>query len=188
MEQNKTDVREERIDLRIPLPVADVEEWRRQTQLVFKLNHTMPRTEEYDGILKELFGDRLGEGSYIAAPVQMVCADKVNIGKNVFINSNFLAMSRGGITIEDDVQIAANVQVLSNNHDLYERQVLLCKPVLIKKGAWIGAGATILPGVSIGKHAVVGAAAVVTHDVPDFAVAVGNPAKIIKILDTSKFE
>ena len=48
-------------------------------------------------------------------------------------------------------------------------------------------GATILPGVSIGKHAVVGAA-VVTHDVPDFAVAVGNPAKIIKILDTSKFE
>ena len=53
MEQNKTDVREERVDLRIPLPVADVEEWRRQTQLVFKLNHTMPRTEEYDGILKE---------------------------------------------------------------------------------------------------------------------------------------
>lgn len=188
MEQNKTDVKEERIDLRIPFPAAAVEKGRRQAQLVFKLNHTMPMTEEYDRILKELFGDRLGEGSYIAAPIQMVCADKVNIGRNVFINSNFLAMSRGGITIEDDVQIAANVQVLSNNHDLYERQVLLCKPVLIKKGAWIGAGATILPGVSIGKHAVVGAAAVVTHDVPDYAVAVGNPAKIVKMLDALKFQ
>ena len=59
---------------------------------------------------------------------------------------------------------------------------------LIKKGAWIGAGSTILPGVSIGEHAIVGAASVVTHDVPDFAVAVGNPAKVIRMLEASKFE
>ena len=143
-------------------------------------------TEEYNEILNELFGERLGEGSFIATPIQMVCADKIKIG-NVFINSNFLAMSRGGITIEDDVQIAANVQVISNNHDPYERQVLLCKPVLIKKGAWIGAGATILPGVTIGERAIVGAASVVTHDVPDYGVAVGNPAKVIRMLDASKF-
>lgn len=181
------EVKEERIDLGIPDPVG-MEEGRRLAQLIFKLNHTMPMTEEYAKVLNELFGRRLGEGSYIAAPVQMVCADKIKIGKNVFINGNFLAMSRGGITIEDDVQIAANVQVLSNNHDPYERQILLCKPVLIKKGAWIGAGATILPGVTIGEHAIVGVASVVTHDVPDCAVAVGNPAKVIKILDASKFE
>ena len=78
--------------------------------------------------------------------------------------------------------------MISNNHDPYERQVLLCKPVLIKRGAWIGAGATILPGVTIGKYAIVGAASVVTHDVPDFAVAVGNPAKVIRMLEASKFE
>ena len=53
-------------------------------------------------------------------------------------------------------------------------KVLLCKPVLIRQGAWIGAGATILPGVTIGEHAIVEAASVVTHDVPDFAVAVGE--------------
>ena len=180
------DVKEERVDLRIPDP-AGMEEGKMLAQLIFKLNHTMPMTEEYTRVLKELFGERLGEGSFIAAPVQMVCADMIKIGRNVFINSNFLAMSRGGITIEDDVQIAANVQVISNNHDPYERQVLLCKPVLIKKGAWIGAGATILPGVTIGEYAIVGAASVVTHDVPDYAVAVGNPAKVIKMLDASKF-
>jgi hypothetical protein len=49
-------------------------------------------------------------------------------------------MSAGGITIEDDVQIAANVQLISNNHDPYDRMVIICKPVLIKKKAWIGAG------------------------------------------------
>ena len=180
------DVKENRVDLRTPDQVG-MEAGRRQAQLIYKLNHTMPLTEEYDRILKELFGERLGEGSFLAPPVQMVCADKVKIGKNVFINSNFLAMARGGITIEDDVQIGANVQALSNNHDPYERQILLCKPVLIKIGAWIGAGATILPGVEIGEHAIVGAASVVTHDVPNYAVVAGNPAKVIKMLDASKF-
>jgi len=103
------------------------------------------------------------------------------------INSNFLAMARGGITIEDNVMIAANVQLIFNNHDLYDRWVLTCKPVLIKEGAWIGAGATILPGVSIGKYAVIGAGSVVTKDVNDYCVAVGNPAKVIKVLDKDKF-
>lgn len=74
-------------------------------------------------------------------------------------------MSRGGITIEDDVQIAANVQLLSNNHDPYDRQILICKPIRIQKGARIGAGASVMAGVTIGKYAIVGVASVVTHDV-----------------------
>ena len=97
-------------------------------------------------------------------------------------------MARGGITIEDDAQLAANIQLLTNNHDLYEREILPCKPILICKGAWIGAGVTVLPGIRIGKHAVVGAAAVVTKDVPDYAVAVGNPARVIKLLDADRFD
>ena len=54
--------------------------------------------------------------------------------------------------------------------------------------AWIGAGATVLPGVRVGRHAVIGAASVVTKDVPDYAVAVGNPARVIKMLDKEKIE
>ena len=147
----------------------------------------MPMTDEYQEILKELFGDNLGEGSYVNAPVLGVCLDRIKIGKNVVINSNMLAMARGGITIEDDVQIAANVQLLTNNHDPYERRILPCRPILIKKGAWIGAGATILPGICVGAHAIVGAASVVTKDVPDYAVVVGNPARVVKMLDAEKF-
>ncbi len=96
-------------------------------------------------------------------------------------------MARGGITIEDHVRIAANVQLISNNHDPYDLAILTCKPVVIKESAWIGAGATILPGVCVGKHAIVGASAVVTKDVPDYAVVVGNPARVIKMLDHNKF-
>lgn len=145
-------------------------------------------TDEYQALLHELFGENLGASSSLFPPVQGVCFENVKIGDNVFINSNLLAMARGGIVIEDNVQIAANVQLLTNNHDPYDRAVLECKPILIKKGAWIGAGATILPGVCVGEHSIVGAASVVTKDVPDYAVVVGNPAKIIKMLDQKKFE
>ncbi|HCJ77277.1 acyltransferase [Thermoguttaceae bacterium LCP21S3_D4] len=181
------DCKEVRVDMRIPNP-KDHEENVRTAQVMFKLNQTMPYTEEYQTLLKELFGDNLGEGSYVAAPLSGACVSRMKIGKGVFINSGLLAMARGGITIEDGAQIAANVQLISNNHDPYDLSVLTCKPVLIKKAAWIGAGASILPGVSIGKHAIVGAASVVTKDVPDYAVAVGNPARVIKYLDADRFD
>ena len=90
--------------------------------------------------------------------------------------------------LEEDVQIAANVQLLSNNHDPYDRQILICKPIRIKKGAWIGAGASVMAGVTMGKYAIVGAASVVTHDVGDYEVVVGSPAKVIKTLDPERFK
>ena len=175
-----------RVDMRKTNPERR-KEGARVAQLVFRLNHTMPYTEEYMQLLKEIFDENLGEGSFIAAPISGACINDMKIGKGVYINSNCLVMGRGGITIEDGVQIAANVQLISNNHDPYDLQVLTCKPVLIKHDAWIGAGATILPGVCVGKHAVVGAGAVVTKDVPDYAVVGGNPARVIKMLDSEKF-
>ena len=177
---------EERIDMR-DTSRYDREEGRRLAQLQFRLNHTMPMTEEYDALLHEFFGDRIGEGSYIAAPFQGAALNLLVIGKNVYINANMLAMARGGITIEDGAQIAANVSLISNNHDPYDLKVLTCKPVLICRDAWIGANAVILPGVRVGEHAIVGAGSVVTKDVPDYAVAVGNPAKVIKMLDKERF-
>ncbi len=86
-----------RIDMRERTPEEQAM-YDKQAQLMFKLSHTMPRTEEYMSVLKELPGDRIGEGSYVAAPVSGAAIDKLIIGKNVFINSNFLAMARVGIT------------------------------------------------------------------------------------------
>lgn len=177
----------ERVDMR-EMTDEEMAEAFRISEIVFKINHTMPNTDEYNNLLKELLGANLGENSMVMAPIAGAAFDHIKIGNNVFINSNSLLMARGGITIEDDVMLAANVQLLSNNHDEYDRQVLLCKPIHIKKGAWIGAGASILPGVTIGEYAIVGAGAIVTKDVGDYEVAVGVPAKVVKKLDQKKFE
>ncbi len=159
-----------------------------QAQLVHKLNQALPFSEDWWSLQKEIFKGKLGEGSIVVPPLTVVRAHMVSIGRNVTVMNGCLMMSAGGITIEDNAQIAANVQIISNNHDLYERNIITCSPVRICKDAWIGAGSTILPGVTVGKHAIVGAASVVTKSIPDYAVAVGNPAKVIKYLDKERFE
>ena len=122
----------ERVDMR-EMTDEEMAEAFRISEIVFKINHTMPNTDEYNNLVKELFGENIGENSTVMAPIAGAAFDRVKIGDNVFINSNSLLMARGGITIEDDVMIAANVQLLSNNHDEYDRQVLTCKPIHIKK-------------------------------------------------------
>ena len=170
-----------RIDMR-KSEEADPAESIRCAQLCFKINHTMPYIPEYDALIKELFLNNIGENSRMMPPMTVVRGNNVRIGKNVVVMNNSLFMAAGGITIEDDVLVAANVQLISNNHDLYDHQVLTCKPVLLKRNCWIGAGATILPGITVGENAVVAAGAVVTKDVEDNTVVGGNPAKIIKRL------
>lgn len=177
---------EKRVDIRERTP-EEAAMYVRQNELLHQFNHTVGRTEESRKILKELLGDRIGENTVLAPPLYGAALEELRVGDRVFINSNLLAMARGGITIGDGVQIAANVQLLSNNHDPYDRQVLTCRPICIREGAWIGAGATILPGVTVGRHAIVGAASVVTHDVGDYEVVAGNPAKCIRKLDPDRF-
>ncbi len=156
-------------------------------KLVHRFNQAEPFSDEWTSLQQEIFKGKIGKNSRVMSPLTAVRPNQVTIGSNVIVMSGCLMMSAGIITIDDDVQIAANVQLISNNHDPYERNVITCKPVHICEGAWVGAGSTVLPGVTIGKHAIVGAASVVTKDVPDYAVAVGNPAKVIKYLDKERF-
>ena len=174
---------EKRIDMRLDTEENRrlQEEVKRSTQLCFQINHTMPMTEESVALVADLF-DQFGEGSTVAPPIHIIRGNSVKIGRNVHIMYNFVAMSAGGITIEDDVMIAANVSLITNNHDFQDRAVLTCKPVVIKRNAWIGVNATILPGVTIGENAIVAAGAVVTKDVPANALVGGVPAKFIKKL------
>lgn len=167
-----------RIDCAHPTP-EEVELSRRQMQTLFKLNHTMPATDEFDALVRELFPE-MGEGSRVNTPLNGVRFNNVRIGKNVIIMPSCLMMSAGGITIEDEAMIAANVQLISNNHDLEERMIITCKPVRICRRAWIGAGATILPGVTVGENAVIGAGSVVTKDVEADTIVAGNPARVIR--------
>ena len=94
------------------------------------------------------------------------------------------------ITIGRNVWVTAGCQLLCHQRDLsfYERgkPVMDCPlkyaPIVIKDGAHIGIGSIIMPGVTIGEGAVIGAGAVVTKDIPDYCLAVGIPAKVVKTL------
>lgn len=156
-------------------------------RLVHRFNNAEPFSDLWWSLQKEIFNGKIGEGSRVMSPLTAVRPNKVTIGRNVVVMNGCLMMSAGGITIDDNAMIAANVQLISNNHDPYCRRVITCRPVHICEGAWVGAGSTILPGVTVGRYAIVGAASVVTKDVPDYAEAVGNPARVIKTLDKSKF-
>lgn len=173
MEEIKIDLREQTPEQR--------EQGIRDAQLCFKLNHTMPYTEEYNELIHQLFGE-FGEGSRLMTPTTVVRGQQVKIGKRVVVMNNSLFMGAGGITIEDDVMVAANAQLISNNHDPKEHWIITCKPVVLKRNCWIGAGATILPGVTVGENAIVGAGAVVTKDVEPNTAVGGNPARLIKRL------
>jgi len=169
-------------ELRIDLGAETPEERQKrygESATIWKFNNTMPYTEEHSKLLDELIPNR-GENVRIVSPIYGTNLYKTKIGNNVFIMSGCLMMGFGGITIDDDVMIAGGVRLITNNHDLDNRKVVTCKPVHIKRNCWIGAGATILRGVTIGENSVVGAASVVTKDVPDNVIVAGNPAKIIR--------
>ena len=170
------------IELRIDMSKLNDEQkefYKTEIQNVWKLNNTMPYTDEYNKLLNILIPNK-GDNVDIRTPITGVNLSKVKIGNNVVVMNGSLMMASGGITIEDNTMLAANVQLISNNHDLDKRAIITCLPIHIKKNCWIGAGATILRGVTIGENSVVGAGSVVTKDVPDNVIVAGNPAKIVK--------
>lgn len=102
----------------------------------------------------------------------------VFIGNNVTIKSGVFLWD--GITIEDDVFVGPNATFTNDKTPRSKVYPSNFPKTIIKKGASIGANATILPGITIGENSMIGAGAVVTKDVPEFAVVVGNPAEIIR--------
>lgn len=172
-------------DMRENTDCLDLPEMKRCNTLCLKINTCLPYTDEYHKLMKELFINN--EYCYmIIAPLHVDLAKNVKIGKNVYINHDVDLMSRGEIEIGDDAMIGPNVSILTSNHDIKEHKILRCKKIIIKERAWIGAKSIILPGVTIGVNAVVGAGSVVTHDVDDYTLVAGNPAKFIKKIPYEK--
>jgi acetyltransferase-like isoleucine patch superfamily enzyme len=112
----------------------------------------------------------------------------ITIGARSLIGEACILRGQGGITIGDDVYLGTLVQILAVNHIFSDpqrpisHQGITAQGISIGDGSWIGSGAIILDGVTIGRNVVIGAGAVVTKDVPDYGIAVGNPARIVRNL------
>lgn len=133
--------------------------------------------------LVNLYGCTIGAGTRIGAFVEI--QKNAEIGRNCKISSHSFICE--GVTLEDGVFIGHGVMF---TNDMYPRAVnsdgnlqteddWSVIPTRVRRHASIGSNATILPGVTIGREALVGAGAVVTQDVPDFAIVAGVPAKIV---------
>lgn len=160
-----------------------IPEMNRSLGLCTKINNLSPYDKKTRQLIEELLENKIPKTSTILSPMEIDYGHQLKIGEHVFINHSLCVSAAAGIIIEDGVQIAPQVTILTVNHDLKNKTIVKCSPVHIKENAWIGARAIILPGVTIGKNAVVGAGAVVTKDVEDNTVVVGNPAKIVKKIE-----
>jgi maltose O-acetyltransferase len=139
--------------------------------------------DERRRILTDLLGE-LGEGTVIRPPLFMDYGYQTSVGSGTFINFNCVILDVGRVWIGADVQIGPNVQILTPTHPIDPEQrrsgLEAAKPITIEDNVWLGGGAIVLAGVTIGRDTVVGAAAVVTKDLPPGVVAVGNPARVIR--------
>ncbi|MGP3937197.1 sugar O-acetyltransferase [Nonomuraea sp. KM88] len=137
-------------------------------------------------LLTELLG-AIGEGTEIRPPLRVDYGSHLRIGARSFANYGLVALDVAPITIGDDVQIGTNVQLMTPTHpvdpELRRAGWEAARPITIGDDVWLGSGAIVLAGVTVGDNTVVGAGAVVTRDLPANAVAVGNPARVIRTIE-----
>ena len=119
---------------------------------------------------------------------QFIHNPEIMISDRVKITGSIRMSCAKKIFIDTDVLIAPGVFISDHNHGTdpeaglsYSFQPLICKEVYIGKGVWLGERVCVLPGASIGEKSIIGANSVVTGNIPSFSVAVGSPARVIKI-------
>lgn len=132
----------------------------------------------------------IGKNTKIHATVILRQARNIEIGDNCLINHNVALQAgkvNGKIKLGNHVGLGPNVMIFAFNHafDIRETPILeqdyYDADVVIGDDVWVGGGSIILAGVTIGKGAIIAAGAVVNHDVPEYAIVAGVPAKVVKI-------
>ena len=147
--------------------------------------------EKKESYMKEVFAE-CGEGCYIELPFHANWGGHhVHFGSGIYVNSNMTMVDDAHIYVGDKVMFGPNVSVITASHpiepELRARGLQYNRDVHIGDNVWIGTGVIILPGVHVGKNSVIGAGSVVTKDIPDYTVAVGNPCRPMrKINDRDK--
>jgi acetyltransferase-like isoleucine patch superfamily enzyme len=121
----------------------------------------------------------LKEGVYIRAGI----GGRVVIKDRAALNCFCRLYGHGSIEIGEDTQLGPGTLITTTDHDYHDNLATHFKPVVIGRGVWIGANVTILPGVEIGDRAVIGAGAVVNKNIPARSIAVGVPARVVKMID-----
>ena len=152
---------------------------------VFRYNNISPdETDERERLLREILGKTSDGYLCIESPFHCDYGYNIEVGRNFFANYNFIVLDVGKVRIGNDVMMGPNVAIYTAGHSLhpesrnsgYEYGI----DVSIGDNVWIGGNVCIMPGVNIGNNVVIGAGSVVTKDIPDNMIAVGNPCKVVR--------
>ena len=158
----------------------------RAESLCFALNTTPPEDQtKRNALLRELLPNAV-HAFTIKPPFLREYGDYISFGKNFFVNYNCKLMDGGKITFGDDVLIGPDCTFVTATHPTdHQRRLagfMAFLPITVGSNVWFGAGVTVCPGVRIGDHCVIGAGSVVVSDIPSYAVAAGNPCKVIRLI------
>lgn len=138
--------------------------------------------QEMVRLLKEIIG-KTGDDLMIEPPFRCDYGSNIEVGDNFYANFNCVMLDVAKITIGDNVMFGPNVSLYTAGHPIhpqsrnsgYEYGI----PIIIGNNVWLGGNTIINPGVTIGDNVVIGSGSVVTKDIPENSVAVGNPCKVI---------
>ena len=162
------------------------EERQENKKKVFQFNHTSPEEQEtLDRLIREIIGVH-GEKLTVEQPFHCDYGSNIEVGENFFANYNLTILDVAKVVIGSNVQIAPNVSIYTAGHPVdpearnsgYEYGI----GITIGDNVWIGGNTVINPGVHIGSNVVIGSGSVVTKDIPDNAIAGGNPCRVLRYL------
>lgn len=160
---------EERLDLRLK---------------IHKFNSCSPdKKDEMKAMIKDIVG-KCGNDIFIEPPFHCDYGKNIEVGENFYANFNCVILDVGKVKIGNNVMFAPNVSIYTAGHPIhpesrnsgYEYGI----SITIGDNVWVGGSVVINPGVHIGNNVVIGSGSVVTKDIPDNVIAVGNPCRIVR--------
>ena len=141
--------------------------------------------EKRQQLMRDLF-QKVGDNVWIEPDFHCEFGKNIFIGDNVYINFGCVILDCAKVTIGENTMFGPNIGLYAVNHsiDASERIHGGCqgKPIHIGKNVWLGGDVKVVAGVSIGDNSVIGAGSVVTKDIPNNVVAVGNPCRVLRAI------
>lgn len=151
---------------------------------IHEYNNYLPyEKEKINNMIQNILG-KCGKNIHIEAPFHCDYGKNIEIGDNFFANYNCTILDVGRVKIGDNVQFAPNVSIYTAGHPIhpdsrnsgYEYGI----GIEIGNNTWLGGNVVVNPGVKIGENVVIGSGSVVTKDIPNNVIAVGNPCKVVR--------
>ncbi len=146
-------------------------------------------TREGDrAVRRQVFLELLGSGggtAWIQPPFYCDYGTNIRLGEKVYFNFNCVVLDVCEVRIGDFTLFGPAVQIYTATHPMdaeARRRLELARPIEVGSDVWVGGGAILCPGVKIGSRSVIGAGSVVTRDIPEGVVAVGNPCRVIRAI------